>query len=516
MAKESALKKLSLHKIFGTKPGSGLQPKEVISYSIAGLGQNLVCGLIGSYLAYYFTNGLLIQAKDVGLIMLFVRLFDAFNDPVMGSIVDRTRTKDGKCRPYLKWTPIPIAILSFLLFLPFQPGVTITIVLVTVIYTVWSVAYTIVDVPYWGLATSMTNETHQRGTILTIARLFCTLGSGIITIVVPAMSGAWIRNYTNEFGEIIVGQEAGAAAALRANYWWLALIFVLISIPTFYIGYKNTKERYFDEKKARPLKENLKLLTKNKPLLLIALSGVLGGGKTLFIYSGIFFAAYNLTAIGTNFLGMTGLALNTVITFSIIPGGLIASILVPWFTKKIGKRNTYIYSHLLGGVALLIAYFVGWTEPWMLMVGFLALIVAGVPQGFGNIITYAMIADTVDYLELETGQRAEGICFAVQTFMNKVGMAVGAAVACFGLAWAGIESRDANTFSLSGNRPGLEIMFIVTILVPAISMIATAIPLFFYKFTEKHQAEAVRKIMERKGIDKDGNKIQSADQTANA
>ncbi|MDR3294150.1 MAG: glycoside-pentoside-hexuronide (GPH):cation symporter [Clostridiales bacterium] len=498
----------SLHKVFGTKPGEGLQPKEAISYSIAGLGQNLVCGLVGSYITYYFTNGLLIDSFVVGLIMLFIRLFDAFNDPIMGSIVDRTKTKDGKCRPYLKWMPIPIAVLTILLFLPLAPSTTLTIILVTAIYLLWSVVYTIVDVPYWGLATAMTCDTNQRGVILTVARLFCTIGSGIITILVPALSGSWISKYTNDAGEVLAGKESLAAEALRNNYWWLVLIIVAISIPTFYIGYKNTKERFCDNQEARPLKENLKLLFKNKPLLLIALSGILGGGKTLYLYSGIFFAAYNLTAVNATLFGMHGLALNTIITFAVIPGGLIASVLVPWFTKKFGKRNTYIYSHIIGGIALFASFLFGWDAQWKLLIGLFALVIAGVPQGFGNIVTYAMIADTVDYLELQTEQRAEGICFAIQTFMNKIGMAVGAAVSCFGLALANIKADDASTFTLENNKAGLNIMFIITILVPAISMILSAIPLFFYRFTEKEQAAAVKEIMARKGIDNNGDRIE--------
>ena len=106
-----------LHKLFGTRPGDDFQPKEALSYSIAGFGQNLVCGLVGSYITYYFTNALLVPAVTVGLIMLFTRLFDAFNDPIMGTIVDHTRTKYGKCRPYLKYMPIPIAIMTVLLTL---------------------------------------------------------------------------------------------------------------------------------------------------------------------------------------------------------------------------------------------------------------------------------------------------------------------------------------------------------------------------------------------------------------
>ena len=470
-------------------------------------------------MTYYFTNALLIPAVTVGLIMLFTRLFDAFNDPIMGTIVDHTRTKYGKCRPYLKFMPIPIAIMTILLFLPIAPnektviidGVevasaaagTLTVALMTTIYVIWSVVYTIVDVPYWGLASSMTSDTNQRGTMLTVARLFCTLGGGLISILVPQLSNSWISAYTDDGGVMIPGMEQLAAEALRNRYIILAIIIAVLSIPTFFIGFKNTKERFEDTKDARPLLQNLKLLFKNKPLLLIILSGVLGGAKGMYMYTAIFFAQYNLTslsAIGYNisFLGMQGAGLATLITMAVIPGGLIASLLVPFFTRKVGKRKTYIWSHIVGGLVMVAAYFIGWKTPAALAINLVAMVIAGIPQGFANIITYAMIADTVDYLEWKEGVRAEGICFAMQTFISKIGMAIGAAFTCFGLSWAGIDPAIQATYALETNEKGLDFLYQVTVLWTGISLMASAIPFFFYKFNEKEQAEAVAEVAARK------------------
>lgn len=489
-----------MHKLFGTDPNDkeGMQPKEALSYSVAGLGQNLICGLVGSYISYYFTNGLLLAPATVGIIMLCVRIFDALNDPIMGSIVDRTRSKHGKCRPYLMWMPIPIAISTITLFLPLSPSTTSTVVVMTILYVIWSVVYTIVDVPYWGLATKMTSDTNQRGTMLTVARLFCTLGGGIISILVPNVSNSWIKPFTDDTGAIVAGMEANAASALRANYWWLAIIIVVIAVPGFFIGFKNSKERFEDNTEVRSLGKNLKVLFQNKPLMLIVLSGILGGAKTLYMYSGIYIAQYNLTAMGVDFLGWKGTGLFTLITFAVVPGGLIASVLVPWCTKKFGKKWTFIASHLFGGVVLFVMYFCGWQSNWALWVNLVGLVLLGIPQGFGNIITYAMIADTVDYLEWKKGIRAEGICFAMQTLINKIGMAIGAAVTCFGLGWAGIMADNAATFAVQTNEKGLDLLFMISTLIPGISMILTAVPLLFYDFTEKKQRIAVAEVAARR------------------
>ena len=120
-----------LHKLFGTTPGEGMQPKEAIAYSVAGFGQNFICTIIGSYLTVFMTDapgfdlntkiGVMSGVMAVAWLMLGTRIFDAFNDPIMGSIVDRTRTKWGKCRPYLKWMAIPIGVVTILCFLPWYP-----------------------------------------------------------------------------------------------------------------------------------------------------------------------------------------------------------------------------------------------------------------------------------------------------------------------------------------------------------------------------------------------------------
>ena len=144
-----------LHKVYGTNPNdpSSLQPKEAIAYGIAGFGQNFICTIIGSYLTIFLTDALLFGATDVtfgkvtgamavAYLMLGTRIFDALNDPIMGSIVDKTRTKWGKCRPYLKWMAFPIAIMTIICFLPvFQAKATSSFIIIAIIYVVWSVVY---------------------------------------------------------------------------------------------------------------------------------------------------------------------------------------------------------------------------------------------------------------------------------------------------------------------------------------------------------------------------------------
>ena len=489
-----------LHKIFGTTPGDGnLQPKEAIAYSIAGFGQNFICTIIGSYLTVFMTDALLFGSADVmvggvsgamavAFLMLGTRIYDACNDPIMGSIVDRTRTKWGKCRPYLKWMPIPIAVMTILCFCPFlEPKATSTFAIISVVYVIWSMVYTVVDVPYWGLSTCMTNNTTIRGNVLTVARLLSTLGAGIVTVGVPIITSAVANKYKGADGAVLPQFIDANANTLKWTYFICALVFTAIAIPMFYYGFRNTKERFTSTENPPSLGHNLKLLFKNRELLLVVLSGILGGARMVYTYTGgLYFAKYVLKEEG----------LYSLITLLVVPGGAVASILVPWMTKKFTKKWAYIGVHVLGAVVMFAMYFIGYDANWKLVLCAIGLVLLGIPQGVNNIVTYAMIGDTVEYLEWKTGERAEGICFAMQTFINKIGMAIGAFIGVFSYSWAGINPTAADGVYITAQ--GEQTLWNLLVLSGALSMVGTIIPMLFYRLTEKRQRELVKEIEERK------------------
>lgn len=585
---EAPVKRSIWHKLFGTYPGDGeMQPKEGIAYSLCGFGQNLICTIIGSYLTVFMTDAIGYGALAVALLMLFARIYDALNDPIMGSIVDKTRTPWGKCRPYLKWMAIPVSVVTILCFLPWYPNNPGGFAAMSIMYIIWGMVYTVCDVPYWGLNSRMSNDTFRRGNLLTIARLLCTAGAGIVTIVVPQVTSAMtgdlqteINAYQSIVSEIQVAVDNGTigqeynfdanrdaafdnignledfilanlgedseawAAYLAAQstyeqydsellggkaisewtgedlqtildgtlnnkqtdlgyiYFIAAIICVAIGAPLFIVGFKGTRERAseLDNENVPSLKHNLSLLFKNKPLMLIVISGILGAARMVFTYTGgLYFCKYVLDSV--NFIGMHGEGLYTLVTIAIVPGGLIASLLVPYLTKKIGKKQSYIWTNIAGGLALLVAFIVGisidrgdYTSTATLVIALLAIVISGIPSGLTNIVSYAMIGDTIEYLELKTGERAEGICFAMQTFINKIGMAVGAFIGVMGYYLAGVTANNPGALDASGK----DVMWIMLMLVAALSFILSAIPIFFYKFNEKEQQEAVAEIKRRK------------------
>lgn len=485
-----------LHTVFGTTPGKGMQPKEAIAYSITGFGQNLICNIIGSYLMVFMTDALLFDIDSkvgavsgvvaVAYLMLFTRIYDALNDPIMGSLVDRTRTKWGKCRPYLKWMAFPIAIMTILCFLPVYDNTAKSFAVISAIYVLWSMVYTVADVPYWGLSTAMTNDTEVRGKMLTVARLACTLGAGIVTVFVPIITSGVTAKYKDENGLLLTQYSAQNAETLKWTYFICAVVLVAVAIPTFFYGFKNTKERYTATENPPSLGHNFSLLFKNRELMLIVLSGILGAARTVYMGAGgLYFAKYALNNEG----------IYSIMTILVVPGGLIASVLVPWLTSKFGKKNTYIISHLVGAVTMFVMLFVGYKSTAALIVCAIGIVILGIPQGINNVMTYAMIGDTVDYLEWKTGERAEGICFAMQTLINKIGMAVAAFVGVIAYAMAGISPQNP---AGSITPEGLDKLWLMIVLTGALSMLLTIVPMLFYRLSEKKQAEMVKEIEARK------------------
>lgn len=480
-----------LNKMLGTDPTKkdDVQSKEVLAYSVAGLGQNIICQLVTTYFMLYMTDVAGVHASMLAWMFLAARLFDALNDPVMGSIVEMTRTRQGKMRPYLKYSPIPIAILTVLLFVNLPVGETGKFAFGTVIYLLWGIAYTSVDVPYWGLASSMTSDTEKRNTILTVARLFCTIGSGAVSVFIP----------------IIIGDKTPIATQ-RILYPIVALVCVLIAIPTFWVGYKGTKERFYDAETDGKftLIKNLKLLGKNKPALLIILVGVLGSLRTIYMTTAVYYAKYNLRDF--NLAG--------VIFLLVVPGGLAATLLTPVLSKRFGKKTIFIWSHIIGGALLVLLYIIGLPNGTSLaaqIAFYIIIIIAGVPSGFSNIMTYSMIADSIDYLEDKTGERAEAFCFSLQTFISKIGMAMTAFVTLMVLGEYGYDASFAKPGAIDDlwGKPEfqsvLEGNWMATTLLCGVSMLACAIPLFFYTFTEKKQKEAVARVLARKIVKGDPN-----------
>ena len=168
--------------------------KEKLSYGLGAVGKDMVYMLSASYVLYYFQDVLGVSAVAMGVILMAARVFDAFNDPIMGVIVAKTNTKWGKFRPWLMIGTLTNAVILFLMFAapPKLDGPGL-VAYAAVTYILWGVTYTMMDIPYWSMIPAFTKSGKEREGLTTLARSCASVGSAIVIVftmmIVHAIGG---------------------------------------------------------------------------------------------------------------------------------------------------------------------------------------------------------------------------------------------------------------------------------------------------------------------------------------
>lgn len=367
-----------------------LSRKEKLSFTVAAFGRSGIYTIMTMFYMVFLVDVVFQGMKNAGVtastIILAGRIFDAANDPIMGMIVDRTRTKWGKMRPYLLFSPIPIAITTILLF--WAPGFASSgakIAYAAVTYILWGVMFTIQDVPFWGLSAVITPNEQERTSFLSTARLGSTFGGILPSLLIPVL-----RNST---------------LGLKNGYLVGAVIFALLGAALSSLAFFNTKERVEQSEKTPSLKESIQMVAKNKLLLIVIMAAVLGSTMVIANISADYISNYLILQNGNNGFIPKGTVLTT-LTVAIGVGMVPAMAVFPLLRKKFSLKQIYIGSSLFGVVAHMACYliFVGNVEHVNLYLLWVCLFFMGFPLGIYNVITYALIADSVDYIEWENRQ----------------------------------------------------------------------------------------------------------------
>ena len=172
-------------------------------YLVGMMGQNMIYNIIGTGLYFYFQSVIFIPAMAISIFMAVARVWDAINDPMMGTFVDRTNTKWGKCRPYLLFSPAAIMVITILTFCNGMyssantPGKNALIVgWAAVSYILWGMCYTVGDIPLWGVTSRMTEVEKDRASILSFARIAAGLGGGVVLLTINPLSQALGKSWS--------------------------------------------------------------------------------------------------------------------------------------------------------------------------------------------------------------------------------------------------------------------------------------------------------------------------------
>lgn len=447
-----------------------LKTSETLSFSFSAFGRSMIYTLMSTFLLIFYTDAMQLTPSHAGIIILAARIFDAANDPVMGIIADKTKTKFGKLRPYLLFSPFFIMISTAALFYVPNFGYGGRLAYAATTYVIWGICFTVQDVPFWGMSALVSPLENERNKFLSTARIFSTVGGVVPTLLVPVLRNG-------------LGNTRG--------YFVGGLIFAVLGSMLSLLAFFGTKERVEQKKEKVTVGEIVSAYLKNKPLLLLILSSVLGSAMLMAQTSGSYLATYLIKDSGIVPKG----TVQTVMTVAIGAGMLVAMVLMPILRKKMSLKAIYISAALFGAVIHGIMYLTGYDNFYLFLA---VLVVAGLPLGIFNVITYAMVADSVDYLEWKTGNRSEGVCFASQTFISKLSAGISTFITSLVLEKIGFVQPVNDVPVLEQSTRVFDGMFMMVSVIPMISLALAAIPMFFNDYSGRKKEEIQNELKKRR------------------
>ena len=372
-----------------------------LGYGVGAIGLDLSYGMFYSYLSYYLSSVLGLQEGFLLLITPIARIWDGINDPMMGTIVDNTRTKHGKYRPWILIGAICNAVVLFLLFTSFGMSGLPLYIYIGVMYILWGMTNTMADIPYWSMVPSFTSEEKERNLVATVARTFSGIGQGIISILTPILCPLLSSGITDAKGYSASGFSRWAGICGVALVFF-ALVCVLI-----------TKEKnvVYGEKKKFSLKQIFDVIKSNDQLVVFIIFAMLSNAGWYLTSST---AVYYFTdTLGDPTLQSLFQTIGTV-------GSVLGLLVVPVLTKWFSKRQTYTISLVTAIVGYGLMLITGPILKLNVIVMDVCYILASVGVSSMFVSQTIFLADIVDYGEYKNGERNESITFSMKGFLQKM------------------------------------------------------------------------------------------------
>ncbi len=444
--------------------------KSKISFGIGAFGKDMVYAIVSTFFMKYLTDYRLADPLFVAILFAGARIWDAVNDTFMGVIVDNTRSRWGKFRPWILIGTVVNAVVLVAMYADVSLSPVKYAVYVGFMYVLWGMTYTIMDIPYWSMVPALTSDEQERNQISAIPRFFASMAWLIV-----GSAGLYIVKY---FGgeDKLLGFSRFAVA--------VAVIFVVSSLITvFNVREKSVAVSGSGEK--TDLKKMVKVLFGNDQVAVVLLIAL------------FFNVAYQLSNSFAlyYFEYVCGVEDELFSVYTLVAGfaqmGALAG--YPLISRKIGKKTLFVLACVLPatGFGLLLAagYFAPASAVWVA----LSSVVINVGIGFMLVILTVILSEVVDYGEYKMGSRNESILFSTQTFVVKFAGAFSALVSGIGLKVIGYK---ANQTQGAGTVAGMRIIMIA---IPALLMLA-CLAVYFrsYRLGDKNYRRILAELDERR------------------
>ncbi len=437
---------------------------ETIAYGLGAIGKDMVYALSASYVMYYYQDIMGLSAAFVGFILMIARIFDAINDPFMGVLVAKTNTKYGRFRPWIISGTVLNAFVLYALFAAPQLEGKSLMVYFAVVYILWGVTYTMMDIPYWSIIPAVTDNPKDRESLSVVGRTCAGVGNALITVftvIAVAMLGS--------------GNE-------RAGFKRFALIVSVLFVVFELILFLVMKEQAQDkgQMKTTSVGEMFRALFRNDQAVITVITIILIN-SALYITSNliIYFFKYDLGPTVESWQA-------SYTTFSTVGGGSqILSMMAVYPALRRFMGNTDIFKLCLKmsitGYALLLAVcFTPYSHSIVVLCAIGLLIFMA--NGMLTVLTTVFLSNSVDYGELQTGHREESVIFSMQTFVVKAASGVAVFLTGIGLDLIGLKGNSDTTGEIvvqsASTLNGLHLLMTI---IPILGLIA-AMVVFTKKF----------------------------------
>ncbi len=448
-----------------TPPSTRLSFKEKFAYGLGDTASNFYFQAFNLFLAYYYTDIFGLPSAAVGTLLFIVPIAVAALNPVVGLLADRTNTRWGKFRPWILWGALPYGVLGYVMFANPNLGPDGKLLYAYATYTAVLIAYVAINTPYGALMGVMSPSSEDR-TSLSSYRFACAfLGALLI---------GWLVPYLKDF----LTPAGGAPADGFRN---TMVIFAVLSVGMFIYTFANTKERVTSAPPEKgSLGRDLGDLTRNGPWLVLFFVAFLNLTNTgMRNGAGIYYFKYVVgqeSAIGT---------FNLVGFLCFIAGALATKL----FTARWARRSLMIWLTIINALGIGACYFV---DPQNLPLLYALNIIASFAAGPTPAIVWSMYADTADFGDWKFGHRATGLIFSATVFVQKVGLAIGAATIGWLLSYYGFMANAAQTPRVIH---GITLLFS---LLPGVFALLAGVAMFFYPLDEPQVKQMERELATRK------------------
>lgn len=377
------------------------------SYYSYFFGQNMIYNMISAYLATFL---ILIGVNPVksAIVMLIVKVWDAVNDAIFGVVFDKIKFKSNQ--KYIPWLKIACALTPAstiaIFVIPTASSETVKLIWFALAYIVWDTAYTICDVPAFGIITSMTSNVEERNTILSLKGITAGIGMAVTTVLVT----------------VLIGENVGM------GYGPVSIIVAVIAMATMLPACRNCKERNksIDEEQFT-VRKMLKYVISNKYLLIYYVGYIFYSGAQT--YNALhMITAYYIYDNSTASL-ITG-------TVAALPQ-LVMALLVPKIIRKMDKTKLFRISAI--ATILLSFLIIPTRDSFLLFV--ITFMLRSIPLGVIGVLSFTFTPDCAEYGQYTTGTEAKGITFAIQTFAVKLAAAISGSMGLALLGWFGFKTE---------------------------------------------------------------------------